>query len=142
SPHPSHRRLSPKRMPKAVQLQNCLVDPLPLQWHSPRHRKGVSADATTDARSCRTTSAVPTCLAKECLSATLLNFCVVRAKHLAQIVGTALDDTLRAKLRNPVCIVPENLAVDALIVLPQTRRWLIELGLGIRKTYRQSHGAN
>src|SRR6266446_1026995 len=88
------------------------------------------------------TSAVPTCLAKECLSATLLNFCVVRAKHLAQIVGTALDDTLRAKLRNPVCIVPENLAVDALIVLSQTRRRLIELGLGIRKTYRQSHGAN
>src|SRR6266581_4167992 len=35
-------------------------------------------------------SAVPTCLAKECLSATFLNFCVVRAKHLAQIVGTAL----------------------------------------------------
>src|SRR2546427_394938 len=35
-------------------------------------------------------SAVPTCLAKGCLSATLLNFCVVRAEHLAQIVGTAL----------------------------------------------------
>src|SRR5437879_9645323 len=44
-------------------------------------------------------SAVPTCLAKECLSATFLNFCVVRAKHLAQIVGTALDWPKRASER-------------------------------------------
>src|SRR4029077_9057212 len=51
-----------------------------------------------------------------------------------------LDNTLRAKFRNPVGIVSENLAVDSLIMLSELRRGLIESGRSLGKTYGQSHG--
>jgi hypothetical protein len=40
-----------------------------------------------------------------------LNFCVVRAKHLAQIVGTALIETLRAGKFEPTCLNGEPVAI-------------------------------
>src|SRR6266699_4888578 len=121
--HPSFPLL-PEPLPRwEMRLRNCRCRrgrPRHCFGHGRRLRARKTARVTLDpSRSNETdlaqasgprcnTSAVPTCLAKECLSATLLNFCVVRAKHFAQIVGTALEDTLRAKLRNPVGIVPEN----------------------------------
>src|SRR6202030_1321144 len=53
-----------------------------------------------------------------------------------------LDNALLVKLRDPVCIVAEDLAIDALVVLSQLGRPLIESGRGLRKPYRQSHGVN
>src|SRR5580700_310540 len=53
-----------------------------------------------------------------------------------------LDHALRAQLHNLVCIVPQDLAVDALIMLSETGWRLIESGLGIRESYGQSHGVN
>src|SRR5207302_4000267 len=53
-----------------------------------------------------------------------------------------LDNALGAKLRNPACIVSQNFAVDALIMLAETWWRLIESGERLGESYGQSHGVN
>src|SRR5689334_6805498 len=71
-----------------------------------------------------------------------LRRCGCRGEKGLRRVTLTLDNALRAKLGNPVRIVSEDLTVDALVVLSQAGRGLIESSSGFGKTYRQSHGVN